>query len=159
MIKIKKNLSEKNSDELCSFCKPEVKETQEILRTKYSRLIYPQAPMIPENVMIVPIRHVELVEDLSEEEIVGIFKLAKKVYQYFQKKNKITAFNLFVNSGKAAGQHVPHVHFHFFGRSEKEKISPYKKMNNSALYPVEKLSEEKLKKEVEKMRQEIMKYK
>lgn len=109
--------------------------------------------MIPENVMIVPVRHVELVGDLSEEEIVDIFKLVKKVYRYFQKKNKVTGFNLFVNSGKAAGQHVPHVHFHFFGRSEKEKISPYKKMNNPSLYPVEKLSQEELKTKVKEMKQ------
>lgn len=153
MIKIKKILKERTNNELCSFCRSEIEETQEILRTKYSRLIYPQAPMVPENVMIVPIRHVEHVEDLTEEEIVDIFKLVKRVYRYFQKKNKITAFNLFVNSGKAAGQHVPHVHFHFFGRSEKEKVSPYKKMNNPDLYPVEKLSKEELKIKVKEIKQ------
>ena len=57
-------LNIEDATNFCGFCKPTVKETQEILRTKYSRVIYPLAPTILENVMVIPIRHVPMIEDL-----------------------------------------------------------------------------------------------
>jgi len=68
----------KDTNDSCGFCKPEVKETQEILRTKYSRLIYPLAPTIFENVMVIPIRHVSTIEELTSEEIVDILSWSKE---------------------------------------------------------------------------------
>lgn len=135
----------------CDFCNPSVEKNQEILQTQYVRLIYPLAPIIPENVMIIPIKHVSIVNDLTPEEILDIFALVKKVDKYFQKFHKTTAFNLVVNCGKASGQHIPHVHFHFFGRSKNESISPYTKMNNYKKYPMKNLSDEKLKNTISKI--------
>lgn len=147
------NTEENNN--ACGFCKPEVKETQEILRTEYSRLIYPLAPMIYENIMVIPIRHVALIEDLTSEELIDIFEVVKRVYKYFQQFHKTTAYNLFINNGSAAGQHEPHVHFHFFGRSESEEVSPYKKMKSPDLYPIEKLSPDELRKRVIKISEKV----
>ncbi|NCS32394.1 HIT family protein [bacterium] len=132
----------------CGFCKPEVKETQEIIRTQYSRLIYPLAPTIFENVMVIPIRHVSMIEDLTPEEIVDIFEVVKKVHAYFCKFHNTTAYNLFINNGPSSGQHEQHVHFHFFGRSEDEEISPYKKLKSPDKYPVQALSVDELKRRV-----------
>ena len=141
----------KDTNDSCGFCKPEVKETQEILRTKYSRLIYPLAPTIFENVMVIPIRHVSTIEELTSEEIVDIFELVKRVHAHFTEFHNTTAYNLFINNGPASGQHEPHVHFHFFGRSENEEMSPYKKLKSPDKYTVEALSADELGSRVQTM--------
>jgi diadenosine tetraphosphate (Ap4A) HIT family hydrolase len=111
--------------------------------------------MIYENIMVIPIRHVALIEDLIPEELVDIFDLVKRVNKYFQEFHNTTAYNLFINNGTAAGQHEPHAHFHFFGRSKTEEVSPYKKMKSPDLHHVEKLSSDELKRRVTEIRGRI----
>ena len=58
--------------------------------------------------------------------------------------DRITGGNLFVNDGEEAGQHVPHVHFHMFGRSDHEPISPYKIINSLNEYSIEQLDDQEI---------------
>jgi len=111
--------------------------------------------MIFENVMVIPIRHVSMIEDLTPEEIVDIFEVVGKVHAYFTEFHNTTAYNLFINNGSASGQHEPHVHFHFFGRSEDEEISPYKKLKNPDKYPVQSLSANELERRVREISENI----
>lgn len=85
-------------------------------------------------VLIIPKRHVELVEDMTEEEMADTLKSIKMLKVAFGKTYGSTGFNIFANSGVVAGQHVPHVHFHFFGRSATEIMSPFAILNDRELY-------------------------
>ena len=118
----------------CDFCKKETLALQEVFSFGCIRILYPRRPVIEASALIIPKRHVELVEEMNEEEIIGTLKATKMLREIFEKIYEATAFNLFVNSGVAAGQHVPHVHFHFYGRSADEAANPFKILNDPKLY-------------------------
>lgn len=150
-------MQNKSNNHFCGFCDKEAEKVQEITRTKCMRVIYPRKPVIKEHLMILPVRHVERVENLNEAETIGLLKIIKRINKCFAKLFKISGFNIIVNSGKKAGQSIPHVHFHFFGRSEKEKISPFKILNNPELYKRRELSKKEIKNRIDKIRKILIK--
>lgn len=119
---------------ICSFCNPDTIAKQEISTSDFTRILYPRRPIIPASVLIIPIRCVEHTHNLSDEEIIDIFAVVKKLHLSFHNLYGTTGYNLFTNDGHAADQHIPHVHFHFYGRSEDEAVNPFKVMNNKEKY-------------------------
>lgn len=142
----------------CDFCDKEIDCVQEVIRNDKIKVIYPHKPVIEEHVMLTPVRHTERFDELKEDEVIELANAVKKINKTFAGLYGTSAFNLFVNDGKKAGQHVPHVHFHFFGRSEQEKISPYKILNNPGLYKTEKLPNKEIRDRVDKIREELIKF-
>ncbi len=66
--------------------------------------------------LIVPKRHVEDLRDLTAEEWVEVGRLTQSIGNALQKSVKADGFSLLLRNGKAAGQEVPHVHFHLIPR-------------------------------------------
>jgi len=128
----------------CDFCDRSVLRKQGIYRSSKVLVVYPRSPVIREYFMIIPTRHVEAFEGLSEKELLESAKIVNKIFLIFKKNKGASGFNLFTNVGKKAGQHIPHFHWHLFIRFDKEKMSPYKILNDSTLK--EKVSPEKWKK-------------
>jgi len=95
------------------------------------RILYPRRPVIPASVLLAPVRCIEGVHELSEKEMLDVFSAVKKLNSIFKKLYTTTGYNLFVNTGESAGQHIPHVHFHVYGRSENETISPFDILNDA----------------------------
>jgi diadenosine tetraphosphate (Ap4A) HIT family hydrolase len=118
----------------CSFCESETIAKQEIAIIGSIRILYPRRPIIAANVLITPVRCIEHIHDLTEEEVGDMFSVVKKLHQAFQSIYSTTGYNFFANDGRAAGQHVPHVHFHFYGRSENEEINPFEVLNDKEKY-------------------------
>lgn len=143
---------DKDLNQQCDFCDDEVRKNQEIIRTDSTIIIYPRSPVIEENLMFMPLRHVERVSDLTDKEIVDLFQLINKAKKCLAKLYGISGFNLFVNDGKEAGQHVFHVHFHFFGRSKEENTSPFKILNNPDIYKKVKFSNNEIRERIEKIK-------
>lgn len=114
--------AEATTTEACSLCGA---DDQELVRNDTARVIRPQRPLIPANVMLLPLRHVTHLGDLSDGEFVGLFRLFDRVAATFGQVHGSTSFNLFANDGRVAGQHVPHLHVHVLGRSEHEETDPY----------------------------------
>lgn len=142
----------------CDFCNEDIIVVQEIIKSDGIRIFYPRRPIIEEHLLFVPIRHIERFSDLESEEMVNLLKIVKRVNRCFSDEYKTTGFNLFINYGKAAGQHIPHVHFHLFGRSESEKVNPYKILNNLSSYNVVKLSDFLIEERVDKIKKLLLKY-
>ena len=118
----------------CSFCDQNTITKQEIAVLGPIRILYPRRPVIPANVLIAPLRCVEHIHDLSDEEINGIFLVVRKIHLSFQNLYNTSGYNFFANDGRAAGQQVPHVHFHFYGRGEDEEVNPFQILNNKDKY-------------------------
>lgn len=151
-------LGSMNNDKSCSFCTPDVELEQEIARFGTIRFIYPKGPIIPQHVMLVPLRHVEHPEDLTKEEAADVMRaygLLKKVQFDL---DQYTGGNLFVNDGREAGQHVPHVHFHVFGRAEHETKNPYKVLSNLKVEPVEQLAKSEIRRRADRLKQALIVY-
>ena len=87
----------------CDFCNKETLAFQEVFDFGCMRILYPHRPVIEASALIIPKRHVELVEEMVEKEMIDTLKAAKMLCKVLEKLYGITAFNLFVNSGVAAG--------------------------------------------------------
>ena len=139
----------------CAFCDNEI-DGQEIIRTSLIKVIYPRRPVIEAAAMIMPIRHCEHIHALSTEEVADIFAMVGKIQAAFQKIYAVEGYNLFANDGIAAGQHIPHVHFHLYGRSKNEPVSPFAILNDTKSYQeVKRLSSEEIRERMERIRREF----
>ena len=76
-------------------------------------------PMRPGHVLVIPKEHAALIHELSEQSRSHIFSVANRINQAQRKSDlPCDAINLVVNDGKAANQHVPHVHIHLLPRKQ-----------------------------------------
>ncbi|MFO0704409.1 MAG: HIT domain-containing protein [Candidatus Andersenbacteria bacterium] len=116
-----------------NFTDPSVKELQELTRNEHIRVIYPLRPVIEAHFLLVPVRAVARLSDLSEPEVLALFQLLKQAQLVMAKAYGVDGFNFFANEGASASQRIPHVHFHLFGRSADEPINPFSILNDPAI--------------------------
>lgn len=82
-------------------------------------------PVSQGHTLICPKRRISELFDASQVEIDSIWQLARiRQKQLVDGDRLITGFNLGVNSGVAAGQTVPHLHFHLIPRRKGDTPSP-----------------------------------
>lgn len=72
------------------------------------------APQAPVHILVIPKEHAASFVGLQDSSVIG------KIYQVIgqlaeQKGVDQTGFRVVVNHGRAAGQAVPHLHFHLLG--------------------------------------------
>jgi len=115
----------------CAFCSAAVIKRQEIYRGKYFRVLYCKEPAVYRHLILFPIRHVRFAHQLNENEIKELFELEKMIFNILQEKENCLGYNLMTNNGTAAGQSVPHAHFHFFGRFPSDKQDIFKILNSN----------------------------
>lgn len=75
--------------------------------------INPEAPV---HVLIVPKKHIESLNDITEEnkELIGhVYYAAKKIAAELNLSE--TGYRIAANCGRDGGQTVPHIHFHLLG--------------------------------------------
>src|SRR5579872_2002288 len=97
----------------CAFCNEEILERQVFYRGNGAIALLTHKPALPGHVLIIPERHVERFEDLTEGEITAIGDTIKKVHVAERNLFGYTDYVLIQKNGKGAGQTVPHVHFHY----------------------------------------------
>jgi histidine triad (HIT) family protein len=74
-------------------------------------------PIRAGHTLIIPRHHAPLLEQQSEAVSAHLFTLARRVIAAHKKAGlELDAHNVVLNDGKAANQHVPHVHVHVIPR-------------------------------------------
>jgi diadenosine tetraphosphate (Ap4A) HIT family hydrolase len=73
-------------------------------------------PVSEGHVLIVPVRHVERLEDLSYAEWSAVFAEVHRAAWDITAIAGVDGMNIGINSGVAAGQTVPHAHVHVIPR-------------------------------------------
>lgn len=69
------------------------------------------------HVMVVPVRHTGLIEDLSQEEILDLMELVKIMTSIFKEEFRVDGINIGINIGRAAGAGLAeHIHIHMVPR-------------------------------------------
>ena len=66
--------------------------------------------------MVIPKRHCETLLDLTDDEAVDVMRCVAIVARAITNTFAPRGLNVFQNNGLAAGQSVPHVHFHIVAR-------------------------------------------
>lgn len=100
----------------CVFCNEEIVKNQKCYEDDFVLVLYTHQPILPAHFLIIPKRHSERFEMLSEEEMIHITQAINKVRKAVEKEFGITAYLLHQKNGREVGQSVPHVHFHFIAR-------------------------------------------
>ncbi len=106
----------------CVFCEKASSDQNEdeanlvLLRGEKTFVIMNLYPYINGHLLIVPKRHVGEIEDLTEEEMMELFKMTQKMVRVLRAFNP-QGFNVGVNIGRVAGAGVPgHFHIHVVPR-------------------------------------------
>jgi histidine triad (HIT) family protein len=102
----------------CSFCKIIAGQVPAkiIYRDERTVAFYDRAPRAPVHVLVVPIEHIDSLNDLKpgHESLAGhLLLVAQKVAE--QEGVAQSGYRLIVNTGRGAGQIVFHLHLHILG--------------------------------------------
>lgn len=86
-------------------------------------------PVNPGHTLVMPKKHLANIEETDEEILCQVMKIVKKVGASLKKNLGALGYNVQVNNDPAAGQVVPHLHFHVMPRLKNDGLNlwPQKK--------------------------------
>ncbi len=101
----------------CIFCKiirgeipsNKVYEDDEILAFKDIN------PMAPVHILVIPKKHIESADEISEEDELLIGKIFTVIKRLAKENNLDNGYRIVNNCGEDGGQAVIHLHFHLLG--------------------------------------------
>lgn len=102
----------------CLFCKISSKAAPAyfVHETNEVAVFLDIYPVHPGHILIVPKTHAETIDDLSLNDIRACMEVLPKVVTALKEVTHCEGYTLLQNNGKAAGQVIPHVHFHVIPR-------------------------------------------
>ncbi|MGB4205219.1 MAG: HIT family protein [Bacteroidales bacterium] len=107
----------------CPFCSPSI-EDHVFMETTDMLAVYNISPILPGHSMVIPRRHVESVNDLSDNELDLLFRFARKVTKLLVSFFKAEGFDWSLQESEAAGQSIYHVHLHIIPRKTGDLEQP-----------------------------------
>ena len=110
----------------CVFCKIIAGEipAAKLLEDERTISFLDISPVNRGHALVVPKRHVAGLLDLADEEICAAMLMVRRVAAAVKAATGCPAFNVLQNDGEAAGQLVPHAHFHVIPRSPDDGFKP-----------------------------------
>ncbi len=82
-------------------------------------------PVSSGHTLVIPKAHVEDIESASFEDMQAIALAIKEIGRLLKEKLGCPAYNVSQNNGAAAGQEVPHLHFHLIPRHEDDGLKAW----------------------------------
>jgi len=106
---------------ICEFCNPKnIKEQKcKNLSGKFWRVFVSKYPYLDGNVLVIPIRHIENIEQLTKEEWAELHQIFKQTKKKLGGIFKTKDFNIGLNLGKGAGASIEHLHWQVIPRNRK----------------------------------------
>lgn len=102
----------------CAFCDAEVLERQKFYEDELVIALYTHKPVFPGHCLVIPKRHIERFEMVTDEEMVQMTRVIKRVNIAASKVFNTVSYLLLQKNGPEVGQSVPHVHFHYISREK-----------------------------------------
>ncbi len=100
----------------CAFCDTAILDHQKFYEDEQVIALCTHKPMTPGHCLIIPKRHVERFEGLTDAEMTQIGRVIKRVDQAVASAFQTSSYLLLQKNGVEAGQTVPHVHIHYIPR-------------------------------------------
>ncbi|KAL6304779.1 HIT-like domain-containing protein [Sparassis latifolia] len=104
---------------------------QVFYRNTLSYAIVNLKPIVPGHVLVIPTRPVHRLGDLTPPELSSLMLSVQQVGKVIERVYGADGLTIACQDGKAAGQSVPHVHFHLLPR----KLHGDRFANNDDIYP------------------------
>ncbi|NGX34026.1 MAG: AP-4-A phosphorylase [Candidatus Anoxychlamydiales bacterium] len=111
-------LNQKKKNSFCPFCDEKILNYQKYFEDGNVIGLCSYKPLLRGHSLIIPKRHVERLEDLTDSEMQNVFNLIKRTNIAVQKVLNNKSYILIQKNGKEVGQSVFHVHFHYIPRKE-----------------------------------------
>ncbi|KAH6918322.1 diadenosine 5',5'''-P1,P4-tetraphosphate asymmetrical hydrolase [Coprinopsis sp. MPI-PUGE-AT-0042] len=106
--------------------------SQAFYRTALSAAIVNLKPIVPGHVLVIPSRPVPRLADLDDTELGALMRSVNRVGKVIERVYGADSLTIGCQDGKAAGQSVPHVHFHILPRkAQGDRFAE----DNDAIYP------------------------
>lgn len=86
--------------------------------------LFDKFPVNEGHLLIIPKRHAETLFELTDSERTALFRLVEQGRELLRETYAPDGFNFGVNEGTAAGQTIPHLHFHIIPRYEGDMKDP-----------------------------------
>ncbi len=104
----------------CVLCKCSIRcDDYVIYEGKFCFVMMNKYPYVSGHLMIIPVRHIGKIEDLTNEERSEIFALLDTTVRVLKEAMSPNGFNIGMNIGKAAGAGIEeHIHVHVIPRWE-----------------------------------------
>ncbi|EIW64863.1 HIT-like protein [Trametes versicolor FP-101664 SS1] len=113
---------------------------QAFYRTRLAAAIVNLKPIVPGHVLVIPTRVVPRLADLKHDELGALMTSVQHVARVIERVYGADGLTIACQDGKAAGQTVPHVHFHLLPR----KLQGDTFERNDEVYPALEQSEGEL---------------
>jgi diadenosine tetraphosphate (Ap4A) HIT family hydrolase len=120
----------------CRFCDFDL--SQAALSTEHFFALADRAPATKGHTLAIPQKHHETFLTLSREEWADLHAALGQTKKHLDTFYKPDGYNIGINQGEAAGQTVPHLHFHVIPRYAGDTETPRGGVRN-ILKPLEEL--------------------
>ncbi|KAI0735376.1 diadenosine hydrolase [Earliella scabrosa] len=110
---------------------------QAFYRSRLAAAIVNLKPIVPGHVLVIPTRVVPRLSDLKQDELASLMASVQHVGRVIERVYAADGLTIACQDGKAAGQTVPHVHFHLLPR----KLQGDHFARNDDVYPALERSE------------------
>jgi diadenosine tetraphosphate (Ap4A) HIT family hydrolase len=97
----------------CIFCSL---DRDVLAQNKLCYAIYDKFPVNPGHILIIPKRHINSLEEVTEDEFICIGHLIKLCKNVLEQNHPIDGYNIGININEAGGQSIPHLHVHMIPR-------------------------------------------
>jgi len=115
----------------CIFCKIIAGELPcyKVYEDEFTLAFLDINPVNPGHTLVVPKKHTATIEETDEETLCRVIKTVKKIGLSLKKNFAVPGYNVQVNNDPAAGQLIPHLHFHLLPRTGSDglKLWPQRK--------------------------------
>ena len=109
-------VTSESRQEYCPFCDQSVLDYQKFYEDDLVVALCTHRPVFAGHCLIIPKRHIERFEFLTDEEMVQIANVIKKVNRAVETVFGTSSYLILQKNGKEVGQQVPHIHFHYIPR-------------------------------------------
>jgi histidine triad (HIT) family protein len=109
---------------MCEFCRIASKDIRAscVYEDDYVMAFLDNRPASDGHTLVIPKKHFELIYDIPDEEIAYLFKIVKKVPIAVRETVNPDGLTIIQRNGKAAGQHIQHLHVHIIPRYRGQRL-------------------------------------
>ncbi|MBI3731717.1 MAG: HIT family protein [Burkholderiales bacterium] len=93
-----------------------------VYRDEHCIAILDAFPLTRGHLLVIPQQHQQHIEELPEETVAYLFAMASRFSSALRLSGESNATALLLNNGKAANQHVAHVHLHVIPRRDGDTV-------------------------------------
>jgi len=113
--------------ENCIFCKIIKGElpSYKIYEDEHNLAFLDINPTTEGHTLVVPKQHFVNFEDIPEEELKKTILIVKKIGKKLKDGLGVESYNVCENNDLAAGQLIPHIHFHLIPRHGNDNLKPW----------------------------------